>query len=112
MSVYLFGQGANFALLVFGLTALAVIGTAVSVNLLRPDSSTDTLISCVKAACLVGVLIQIFRGPVIYERYLLEVSPLLLLLCVRGAAFRPTLWLWSAWGLGVQLMQFARKSVV
>ena len=28
MSVYLFGQGANFALLVFGLTALVVVGVS------------------------------------------------------------------------------------
>lgn len=93
-------------------TALAVIGTTVSYNVLRPDPSTDTVVSCIKAACLLGILIQIFRGQVIYERYLLEVSPLLLLLCVRGVAFRPTLWLWSAWMLGMQLMQFARKSLV
>ncbi len=31
MTVYLFSQGANFALLVFGLTALAVIGLLSSV---------------------------------------------------------------------------------
>ena len=32
MTVYLFSQGANFALLVFGLTALAVIGLLSSVS--------------------------------------------------------------------------------
>ena len=93
-------------------TVLVIVGTILVFCLLRVSPSDDIVISCIKAACLIGLLIQTFRGQVIYERYLLEVFPLLLLLYLGSVPFKPALWLWFAWAVTLQLVQLGRASLL
>ncbi len=65
-----------------------------------------------QAICVAGVVIQIFRGAVFYERYLVGLSVFFLLLFLIRQTKRQYVWLWAFWGCALQGVQLLKDHVL
>lgn len=92
--------------------ALATLGIFISITLLVPVVKSDPKLLCIQASCVIGLLMQAFRGNVIYERYLLEISVFYLLVFAILVKSNFNLLLWSLWCCTLQFTQLFKNGLL
>ena len=90
-----------------------MLGLAVSWSAVSAEGLQGGIIgSALRALCMVGLLMQAFRGAVFYERYLLEITPFFLLLLAPAVRSGGALFGWAVWSLGLQLTQMLKNGIL
>jgi hypothetical protein len=93
---------------VFSLLGLGICWHVAAENIPPQNAIVTSLGVC----CAIGVLMQAARGPVMYERYLLEVTPFFLSLLLMTIRSHFALLLWAIWSLGLQIVQLAKNGML